>query len=614
MKKTPHTRRAFARLVPLALIGVPILGGAALTAARVFEGPQDFFPPVPVPTENPMTEEKRILGKMLFWDEQLSSDNTMACGTCHQPAAGGIDPRHGLNPGPDGIAGTDDDRTGSPGVINTDENDEYQPVAFFGLEPQVTGRYAPPAVMAMYAVDSFWDGRARSEFVDPDTGEVAIVENGALESQSVGPPMSDVEMARHGYNWAELRSGLTAARPLALATDLPADVAAALAGDPTYPELFAAAFGDGEITARRIAFAIATYERTLVPNQAPLDLFLDGDTDAITPQQEAGFNLFLSSACAMCHSFPTFTDNQFRNIGVRPVAEDIGRQAVTGDPEDAGKFKVPGLRNTGLHARFMHNGMFVDMQQVFDFYAHRNGQIPNEDNLDPLFQEPIVFTQMQEDRVIDFLMNALTDPRVANETFPFDRPTLHSERAPNPENLGGGIPGSSGLVPVMIANRPPFLGNGSFQIGLDKALGNTQAWVAISANPPVDGEINADELLGPIAVGGDALDDGYATGKYPIALDPALDGTVFYMQWIIDDAGAPGGQAKSAVVRVTRFCGNGQCLCPADFNRDGTIDTQDVLTFLNAWSAGSLEADMNRDGVVNTIDVMSFLNSWSAGC
>ncbi|VAX42527.1 hypothetical protein MNBD_PLANCTO03-1369, partial [hydrothermal vent metagenome] len=114
MKKATHTRRAFARLVPLALIGVPILGGAALTAARVFEGPQDFFPPVPVPTENPMTEEKRILGKMLFWDEQLSSDNTMACGTCHRPGAGGIDPRHGLNPGPDGIAGTEDDRTGSP--------------------------------------------------------------------------------------------------------------------------------------------------------------------------------------------------------------------------------------------------------------------------------------------------------------------------------------------------------------------------------------------------------------------------------------------------------------------------------------------------------------------
>ena len=26
------------------------------------------LPPIPVPAENPITEEKRILGKILFWD------------------------------------------------------------------------------------------------------------------------------------------------------------------------------------------------------------------------------------------------------------------------------------------------------------------------------------------------------------------------------------------------------------------------------------------------------------------------------------------------------------------------------------------------------------------
>ena len=40
--------------------------------------------PPTAPSSNPITEEKRILGKLLFWEEQLSSDNTMACGTCHQ--------------------------------------------------------------------------------------------------------------------------------------------------------------------------------------------------------------------------------------------------------------------------------------------------------------------------------------------------------------------------------------------------------------------------------------------------------------------------------------------------------------------------------------------------
>ncbi len=64
--------------------------------------------PVPVPDENPVTEAKRILGKILFWDEQLSSDNTVACGTCHKPGIGGADDRLGVNPGIDFEFNTDD--------------------------------------------------------------------------------------------------------------------------------------------------------------------------------------------------------------------------------------------------------------------------------------------------------------------------------------------------------------------------------------------------------------------------------------------------------------------------------------------------------------------------
>lgn len=607
-------RRAFARLATVGFVALPALGGAGLAAAWAFDGPTTWLPEVPVPPENPITEEKRILGKILFWDEQLSSDGTMSCGTCHRPGTGGIDPRHGLNPGPDGQAGTPDDRTGSPGVVHADGGDAYDPIAPFGLRPQVTDRYAPPAIMAMYADELFLDGRASSEFIDPETGEVAIASGGALESQVVGPPMSSVEMAHEQYDWLELRTRLTGARPLALGSELPADVAGALAGDPTYPELFEAAFGDGEITARRIAFAIATYERTLVPDQTPLDLYLAGDDQAMTADQIAGWDAFLGSACAHCHTFPLFTDNEFRNIGVRPVEEDRGRQNVTGNEWDAGKFKVSSLRNTGLHPRFMHNGRFTSMQQVMDFYAYRNGQIPFDDNLDPLFAEPIEFPPPVEAQVVDFMVNGLTDPRVANAEFPFDRPTLHSERAPNPEPLGGGNPGTGGIQPVIIANRPPYLGNLWFQVGLDRALGDTSATLAISLDPPQNGRIGADEELGPFVVAGEGAGMGYATAGYEIALDPSLDGSVFYLQWRVDDPGAQDGIARSEVVRVTRFCGNGACLCPADFNRDGAINTVDVIAFLNAWSAGSLGADLNRDGAVNTVDVIAFLNRWSSGC
>ena len=84
------------------------------------------LPPPPVPPGNPITPAKVNLGKTLFWDEQLSSSRTMACGTCHRAETGGSDPRSRVgaggatNAGPDGVLGTADDITGSPGVVLTD--------------------------------------------------------------------------------------------------------------------------------------------------------------------------------------------------------------------------------------------------------------------------------------------------------------------------------------------------------------------------------------------------------------------------------------------------------------------------------------------------------------
>ena len=54
--------------------------------------------------------------------------------------------------------------------------------------------------------------------------------------------------------------------------------------------------------------------------------------------------------------------------------------------------------------------------------------------------------------------------------------------------------------------------------------------------------------------------------------------------------------------------------CVADFNNDGSVNTLDVLAFLNAWGAGDPSADINGDGTVNTLDVLAFLNLWGAGC
>ena len=76
---------------------------------------------------------------------------------------------------------------------------------------------------------------------------------------------------------------------MVLASNLPADMAAAIANDATYPDLFLAAFGTPDITAARIGLALATYQRTLVPDQSPYDQFAAGNPAAMTQQQHQGF-------------------------------------------------------------------------------------------------------------------------------------------------------------------------------------------------------------------------------------------------------------------------------------------------------------------------------------
>ena len=610
-------RRAGRATLAGLFVGLPVTLAAGLGVAYWAYAE---LPPVPVPIENPITPEKAVLGKMLFWDEQLSTSLVVSCGTCHSPAAGGADPRIARNPGIDGALNTPDDILGSPGVIASNASNEFVRDAVFGVAPQITGRAANPMIDAAYAPELFWDGRAGGTFFDPQTGEMAIEAGGALENQASGPPLSSVEMAHSGVTWDLLANRLREVRPMELATNLPADVSSALAGNPDYPELFRRAFGDGQITAKRIVFAIATYQRTLIADQTPWDRFMAGEIDALTAQQQQGWTFFQGTArCNDCHTAPHFTDFTFRNIGVRPPAEDLGRQLVTGDPDDRGMFKVPGLRNSGLKRTFMHNGMFTNMGQVMGFYARAPGAPPqfpdNRDPIMPLINLPPLVNQA----VTDFVVNGLTDPRVANETFPFDRPVLFADRPGDRATpIGGGTPGTGGLVPAIIVQSPPFLGNRAFRVGLDRARAGVSAQLVASTQPPVNGVITPQFVVGQTQTSA----QGLATVFWNLSPREFAQGQVLFVQWQVSDPNAAGGTARSVVGRVPIFCGTGGCPTPCDsldFNRDGDFPTPlDLEDFINAV-AGSVcgtcshDLDFNNDGDFPTpLDIEAFV-SVSAG-
>src|SRR5262245_39974835 len=163
-------------------------------------------------------------------------------------------------------------------------------------------------------------------------------------------------MAHVGRTWDDVVAKIAAAWPLALASNVPGGLARWIGGR-TYPQLFDDAFGTPEITPVRMAFAIASYERTLFSDRTPFD-----EANALIrerwPAASRGLNTFNTLTCVNCHAGVTFSDGLPHHIGVRPLEdpEDAGRFAVTGVASDRGKFITASLRNVALRGPFMHTG------------------------------------------------------------------------------------------------------------------------------------------------------------------------------------------------------------------------------------------------------------------
>jgi cytochrome c peroxidase len=108
--------------------------------------------------------------------------------------------------------------------------------------------------------------------------------------------------------------------------------------------------------------------------------------------------------CSACHGGELFTDHGFYNIGQYLSYADPGRQRITLQEADRGRFKVPTLRNISLTAPYMHDGSMATLEEVIDHFASGGIDHPNKSDL----MRPFELGSEAKADLIAFL-NTLTD-------------------------------------------------------------------------------------------------------------------------------------------------------------------------------------------------------------
>lgn len=277
------------------------------------------LPPLPVPDENPLTAEAVALGRKLYFDKRLSSDGTVSCASCHDPAKGFADARKVSE----------------------------------GVGKQTGTRNAPTVLNAAYGSLQFWDGRA-----------------GSLEHQAAGPIANPVEMnlpheecVQRLQAISEYAGAFAAAYgegPITIGKVQGAIAAferTLLSGNSPFDRYF---YGGDK----------AALSPAAIRGMA---LFLDRDKGNCAACHQVG----QTSALFTDGQFHNL------GAGLSPEGEltDLGRFSETKREADRGAFKTPTLRNVALTAPYMHDGSLKSLRQVVDFYAGGGSSNPHLDAL-----------------------------------------------------------------------------------------------------------------------------------------------------------------------------------------------------------------------------------------
>ncbi|MGJ4789868.1 cytochrome-c peroxidase [Leptospira koniambonensis] len=292
------------------------------------------LPDLPVPKNNPQSNDKVSLGAKLYSDKRFSADGTVSCATCHKPEQAFVD-KLKVSKGIKNLTGT---------------------------------RNAPTVLNAVYYKTQFWDGRRND-----------------LESQSKDPLLNPVEhglsshddlikIVKSDHDYTSKFKVVFGIDPDSIKID---HVALAIAS-------FERTIISGNSPFDRYRFG--KEEKALSESAIRgLNLYMGkarcqdchtiGETYAIFIDDKfhnlgVGFKRIqpkleeILQKKAESKNTPTSDEEILTNL----ESSELGRFAVTGISEDLGAFKTPGLRNIALTSPYMHDGSLTSLEQVIDLY------------------------------------------------------------------------------------------------------------------------------------------------------------------------------------------------------------------------------------------------------
>lgn len=329
--------------------------------------------------------KKEDLGRILFFDVNLSKNRTQSCATCHNPNAGFVDDRD------NGVK-----KMASLGDDGKSLGDRQAPTASYA---KFSPTFHFDEKTKKYVGGQFWDGREAT-----------------LEGQAGGPPLNPVEMGM-----SDKKAVVDRLKENTLYVD-------------SFKKIFGAdIFKNDDKAYEAMTIAIASFERTdeFSPFDSKYDRYLKGEYD-LTPLEDLGKSIFFSNnnnSCANCHVLKgedkegeTFTNYQYHNIGtpannelrakngVKAIDEGLLANSNVSDVAQKGKHKVPTLRNVAVTGPYMHNGVFKDLKTVVEFYDKYNNK---DRNIDPETNKPWDEPEVKDNISLQELKaNKLTDRKV----------------------------------------------------------------------------------------------------------------------------------------------------------------------------------------------------------